>query len=33
MDGANRFQIFWRIVFPLLRPATASVLSSPRCQC
>ncbi|WP_245664882.1 carbohydrate ABC transporter permease [Actinoplanes subtropicus] len=26
MDGANRFQIFWRIVFPLLRPATASVL-------
>jgi len=26
MDGASRFQIFWRIVFPLLRPATASVL-------
>jgi len=26
MDGANRFQIFWRVVFPLLRPATASVL-------
>ncbi|GAA4613245.1 carbohydrate ABC transporter permease [Actinoallomurus liliacearum] len=26
MDGAGRFQIFWRIVFPLLRPATASVL-------
>jgi len=26
MDGANRFQVFWRIVFPLLRPATASVL-------
>jgi raffinose/stachyose/melibiose transport system permease protein len=26
LDGANRMQIFWRIVFPLLRPATASVL-------
>jgi raffinose/stachyose/melibiose transport system permease protein len=26
MDGAGRFQVFWRIVFPLLRPATASVL-------
>jgi raffinose/stachyose/melibiose transport system permease protein len=26
MDGASRFQAFWRIVFPLLRPATASVL-------
>jgi len=26
IDGANRFQVFWRIVFPLLRPATASVL-------
>lgn len=26
IDGASRFQIFWRIVFPLLRPATASVL-------
>jgi raffinose/stachyose/melibiose transport system permease protein len=26
LDGANRFQVFWRIVFPLLRPATASVL-------
>jgi raffinose/stachyose/melibiose transport system permease protein len=26
MDGASRFQVFWRIVFPLLRPATASVL-------
>ena len=26
MDGASRFQILWRIVFPLLRPATASVL-------
>ncbi|WP_409495457.1 carbohydrate ABC transporter permease [Amycolatopsis sp. cmx-11-12] len=26
LDGANRTQVFWRIVFPLLRPATASVL-------
>jgi raffinose/stachyose/melibiose transport system permease protein len=26
LDGANRQQVFWRIVFPLLRPATASVL-------
>jgi raffinose/stachyose/melibiose transport system permease protein len=26
IDGASRTQIFWRIVFPLLRPATASVL-------
>lgn len=26
IDGATRMQIFWRIVFPLLRPATASVL-------
>jgi raffinose/stachyose/melibiose transport system permease protein len=26
IDGANRWQVFWRIVFPLLRPATASVL-------
>lgn len=26
MDGASPFQAFWRIVFPLLRPATASVL-------
>jgi raffinose/stachyose/melibiose transport system permease protein len=26
IDGASRFQSFWRIVFPLLRPATASVL-------
>jgi raffinose/stachyose/melibiose transport system permease protein len=26
IDGATRGQIFWRIVFPLLRPATASVL-------
>lgn len=26
IDGAGRFQIFWRIVFPLLRPATASAV-------
>ncbi|MEV4891270.1 carbohydrate ABC transporter permease [Nonomuraea sp. NPDC055795] len=26
IDGAGRGQAFWRIVFPLLRPATASVL-------
>jgi raffinose/stachyose/melibiose transport system permease protein len=26
VDGASRMQVFWRIVFPLLRPATASVV-------
>ena len=26
IDGASRFQTFWRVVFPLLRPATASVM-------
>lgn len=26
MDGANHFTIFWRIIFPLIRPATASVI-------
>jgi len=26
IDGASRMQVFWQIVFPLLRPATASVL-------
>lgn len=26
IDGAGRQQVFWRIVFPLLRPATSSVL-------
>jgi raffinose/stachyose/melibiose transport system permease protein len=26
IDGASRLQVFWLIVFPLLRPATASVL-------
>lgn len=26
MDGANKFQMFWEILFPLLRPATATVV-------
>lgn len=26
LDGASRFQAFWLVVFPLLRPATASVM-------
>ncbi|WP_331769293.1 carbohydrate ABC transporter permease (plasmid) [Embleya sp. NBC_00888] len=26
VDGAGRFQVFWRVVFPLLRPASASVM-------
>ncbi|MGS2617701.1 carbohydrate ABC transporter permease [Micromonospora sp. LZ34] len=26
IDGASRMQVFWRVVFPLLRPATASVV-------
>lgn len=26
VDGASRLQIFWRVVFPLLRPASASVM-------
>lgn len=26
IDGAGRFRIFWQIVFPLMRPASASVL-------
>lgn len=26
IDGASRLQAFWRIVFPLLRPASASVM-------
>lgn len=25
IDGANRFQIFWHIVFPMLRPITATI--------
>jgi raffinose/stachyose/melibiose transport system permease protein len=26
IDGAGRAQVFWRVVFPLLRPASASVM-------
>lgn len=26
IEGANKFQIFWRVVFPLLRPITTTVL-------
>ncbi|MFF5204753.1 carbohydrate ABC transporter permease [Streptosporangium sp. NPDC000396] len=26
IDGAGRWTVFWRVVFPLLRPASASVL-------
>lgn len=26
LDGAGHFRVFWKIVFPLLRPASASVL-------
>jgi raffinose/stachyose/melibiose transport system permease protein len=26
IDGASRAQVFWRVVFPLLRPASASVM-------
>lgn len=26
IDGANRFVMFWRIIFPLMRPATATVV-------
>jgi raffinose/stachyose/melibiose transport system permease protein len=26
MDGANQWSIFWRIIFPLLRPVTATVV-------
>jgi len=26
IDGANKFQMFWKILFPLLRPATATVV-------
>jgi raffinose/stachyose/melibiose transport system permease protein len=26
LDGASRWRTFWQVVFPLLRPATASVL-------
>jgi raffinose/stachyose/melibiose transport system permease protein len=27
LDGAGRFRTFWQIVFPLMRPATASVMT------
>lgn len=26
IDGASRFAMFWRIIFPLMRPATATVV-------
>ncbi len=26
IDGASSFKVFWRIIFPLMRPATASVV-------
>jgi raffinose/stachyose/melibiose transport system permease protein len=26
LDGASRFEVFWRVVFPMLRPVTATVL-------
>ena len=26
LDGANPFQIFWRVVFPLLKPTTVTVI-------
>ena len=26
IDGCNSFQLFWRIIFPILKPVTASVL-------
>ncbi len=26
IDGASRFTMFWRIIFPLMRPATATVI-------
>lgn len=26
LDGASRFQVFWQVVFPMLRPITATVL-------
>jgi raffinose/stachyose/melibiose transport system permease protein len=26
LDGATRFQVFWRVVFPMLKPITATVL-------
>ena len=26
IDGATRFQVFWRVVFPMLKPITATVI-------
>ena len=26
LDGASRFTLFWKIIFPLMRPATATVV-------
>lgn len=26
IDGANKFQIFWRIIFPILKPITVTVI-------
>lgn len=26
LDGATRFQVFWRVVFPMLKPITATVI-------
>jgi len=26
IDGANKFEMFWKILFPLLRPATATIV-------
>lgn len=26
IDGASRFQVFWRVVFPMLKPVTATVI-------
>lgn len=26
LDGATRFQVFWKVVFPMLKPITATVL-------
>lgn len=26
LDGASRFQVFWRVVFPMMKPITATVI-------
>ncbi len=26
IEGANKFQIFWKIIFPILRPTTATII-------